>query len=118
MSKVEDELKDYGLSLRENDSPEREPVDFMIEDEDDNVAWVWGTKPGDVDWECSHPYQCIEFGEDREEQGECLLCGSYCDWHGVADENGHTSPEPHEWYPRQRAGGLIGKYLEELEEES
>lgn len=109
-----DELKEYGLTLRENDSPDRDLVDFTIEDGEDNVASVWGNKPDDVDFECSHPYQCIEFGADQEEQGECLLCGSWCDWHGVPDEDGHAYPEPHEWYLRRDVGGLIGKYLKEL----
>lgn len=118
MSKVEDELKDYGLSLRENDSPEREPVDFSVRDESGNeVASVWGAKSDDVDWECSHPSGYVEY-EDDETQGECPLCGSYCDWHYEIDGERNKERVPHEWYPRQRAGGLIGKYLEELEEES
>lgn len=111
-----DELKAYGLTLRESDSPDRDLVDFVIEDGGDSVASVWGNKPDDVDFECNHPYQCIEFGDDREEQGECLLCGSWCDWHGVPNENGHAYPEPHEWYPRRTVGGIIGKYLTELKE--
>lgn len=113
---MEKELKEYGLTIRESDDPERQLVDFTIEDEEDNVATVWGDRFDDVEWECNHPYQCIEFGDDREEQGECLLCGAWCDWHGVADENGHTYPEPHDWYPRRDVGGMIGKYLKELKE--
>lgn len=109
-----DELKDYGLSLRESDDPERDPVDFSIEDGEDNVAWIWGHSLSDVDWECDHPYQCIDFG-DGEEQCECLLCGSFGDYHYDKDEEGHDVPEPHEWYPRRDVGGLIGKYLKELE---
>lgn len=112
-----EELKTYGLALVENNDEPHEPIDFVIKDGNDGVAAVWGNKPSDVDWECSHPYQCIEFGDDREEQGECLLCGSYCDWHGVADDEGHKAPEPHEWYPRRDIGGIIGKYLKELEEQ-
>lgn len=108
-----DELKGYGLNLRESDSPDRDLVDFTIEDGEDNVAWVWGHNPSDGDWECDHPYQCIEFG-DGEEQCECLLCGSFGDYHYDKDEEGHDVPEPHEWYPRRDVGGLIGEYLEEL----
>lgn len=107
-------LKVYGLSYRESDSPDRDEVDFTIEDKDDNVAYVWGHSPSDVDWECNHPHQCIEFGSDREEQGECMLCGAWCDWHYSADEEGHGYPEAHEWYPRRDVGGLIGRYLKEL----
>lgn len=110
---VIDEIKDLGYTLRESDNPERDPIDFTIHDEEDNVAWVYGDDH-DVDFECSHPYDCIEFGSDREEQGECLLCGAFCDYHGVPDESGHAYPEPHEWYPRRNVGGVIGKYLDEL----
>ena len=114
---MEQKFKDLGLFVVWSDAKDRQPIDFSIADEDDNIAWVWGANPNDVDWECNHPYEFIEFGDDREEQGECLLCGSYCDWHGVADENGYTTPEPHEWYPRRDVGGLIGEYLEELKNE-
>ena len=126
---MEKELKEYGLTIRESDDPERQLVDFTIEDEEDNVATVWGDRFDDVEWECNHPYQCIEFGDDREEQGECLLCGAYCDY-GVKEEwldEGHNEDgkcigkiiqtrEPIEWYPRRDVGGMIGKYLKELKE--
>lgn len=108
-----EELKDYGLTLAENDDREREKIDFVIKDGGDGVAVVWGNSPSDVDWECSHPYQCIEFG-DGEEQCKCLLCGSFGDYHYEEDDEGHKVPEPHEWYPRRDVGGLIGKYLKEL----
>lgn len=109
-----EELKDYGLTLVENDDESREPIDFIIKEDNDGVAAVWGSKPDDVDFECSHPYQCIEFG-DGEEQCKCLLCGSFGDYHYEEDDEGHKVPEPHEWYPRRDAGGLIGKYLKELQ---
>lgn len=115
---IPDELKDYGLRLRESDNPERSFIDFSIEDDTDNVFWCWGDSFDDIDWECDHPYQCIEFGDDRDEQGECLLCGSYCDFHYSPDDEGHATPEPHEWYPRRDVGGLISRYLEELRAEN
>lgn len=125
---VKEELKDLGYALRESDNPDRQEIDFDIVDDDgDIVATVWGDKPEDVDWECRHPYGLIEFGDDRDEQGECLLCGSFCDWHYQAEwlDEGHDEEgrcigrmvevrTPHEWYPRRDVGGLIGKYLEEL----
>lgn len=113
---MEDKLKEYGLKLRENDSPDRYEVDFNIEDDEDNVAWVWGYGLNDVEFECNHPYQCIDFG-DGEEQCECLLCGSFGDYHYEEDDGGHKVPEVHEWYPRRDAGGLIGEYLKELKGE-
>lgn len=115
MANTLDELKEYDLSVRENDSPDRLEIDFIIEDGEDNAAFVWGDTFDDIEWECNHPNQCIEFGDTREEQGECLLCGSWCDWHEEPDENGNGYPEPHEWYPRRNVGGLIGKYLKELQ---
>lgn len=111
---MEDKLKEYNLSLRESDSPNRDLIDFTIEDEEDNVAWVWGNRVDDVEWECNHPYQCVDFG-DGEEQCECLLCGSFGDYHYDKDEEGHDVPEPHEWYPRRDVGGLIGDYLKEMQ---
>lgn len=109
-----DELKDYGLTFVENDDESRERIDFIIKEDNDGVAAVWGNKPDDVDFECSHPYQCIAFG-DGEEQCECLLCGSFGDYHYEEDDQGNKVPEPHEWYPRRDVGGLIGEYLKELE---
>lgn len=116
MSSVSEQLKDYGLIVRESDSPERQLVDFSVEDEEDNVAWVWGDYLNDVEFECNHPYQCIDFG-DGEEQGQCLLCGCYCDYHYEEDDKGNKVPEPHEWYPRRNVGGLMGDYLKEIQEE-
>lgn len=110
-----DKLKGYGLTFVENDDESREPIDFIIKEDNDGVAAVWGNKPDDVDFECSHPYQCIDFG-DGEEQCECTLCGSFGDYHYDKDEEGHDVPEPHDWYPRRDVGGLIGEYLEELRE--
>lgn len=114
---MEEELKKYNLKLRESDDSERDLIDFSIEDEEDNIAWVWGNDYNDVDWECNHPYECVEFG-DIDEQGECILCGSYCDWHYEKDDEGHKVPEPHEWYTRRNVGGLIKKYIEELRDKN
>lgn len=111
---MEDKLKEYRLKLHENDSPDRYEVDFTIEDSEDNVAWVWGYGLNDVEFECNHPYECVEFGDD-DEQGQCMLCGSYCDWHRVPDEDTPGYPEPTEWYPRRNVGGLMGEYLKEMQ---
>lgn len=113
---VEKELSDVGLKISESKAPDREKIDFTVDDGDYISAWVWGDRYDDVDWECNHPYELTDFGNDREEQGECLLCGSYCDWHKVADEDRNSTPKPHEWYPRKYVGGLIKKYLDELRE--
>lgn len=121
--KALEELKDLGLQLRESDSPDRQKVDFAIEDDEDNVAWVWGDSLNDVDWECNHPYQCIEWDTDDDSAptGQCLLCGSYCSGHyetdiGNVEDYYWSSKETHptEWYPRHNVGGLVGEYLKEL----
>lgn len=112
---MNDELKPYGLKLSEADGPDRQAIDFEIMDGHDAAAWVWGDDLSDtsLDWECNHPSQCLVFG-DRDEQGECALCGSYCDWLTTPDSEGHATPEPYEWYPRRTMGGLLGEYIEKL----
>lgn len=109
-------LEELGLKVYESEAPDRQLVDFDVSDGEDNVAWVWGDRLDDVDWECDHPYQYINFG-DGEEQCECTLCGSFGDYHYEEDDEGHKVPEPHEWYPRRNIGGLIGEYLKEIQEE-
>lgn len=133
---MEDKLKEYGLKVywnrqegRNSDDPDDYyAIDFSIEDSEDNVAWVWGSAPGDVEVECNHPEECIEFGDD-DEQGECKLCGAKCDWHwekewldeGHGEDGGcigHEVQTRHidEWHCPKRPKGLIGEYLKELGE--
>lgn len=119
MSKIAERLKEeYDMDIVENNDSNRQFIDFSIENEDRTVATVWGDRFDDVDWECSHPYECVDFGDDTEDQGECLLCGAYCDWHKVPDEYTPGHPEPHEWYPRRDIGGIIKLYIEELREDA
>lgn len=103
---------DLGLSVRESNDPNRNKIDFSIEDGEDNVAWVWGNNATDLDWECNHPSICIEYDDD-ETVGECTLCGSYCDWHKASDGEGNMYREPHNWYPRKEVGGAIAEYIKE-----
>lgn len=115
---MEEELKEYDLKIRESDSPDRLPIDFSIEDDQDNVCWVWGENPYDVEVECDHPHQCIEFDDD-ETVGECALCGATCDWHYEVDwDSGYKASErtPHGWHRPEKIGGLVGKYLKQLKE--
>lgn len=109
-----DELKDMGYTLIESDSPNRQKYDFSMSDREDNVAWVWGDDH-DLDYECNHPDDCIEYDDD-ETVGECLLCGSHCSWHREESaDDGYTISErvPHEWCLRSEVGGLIKKIIEE-----
>lgn len=112
-------LKEFGLNVRESDNPERLPIDFAIEDEDDNIAWVWGHNLDDVQVECNHAL--VAYGNE-DEQGECVICGAHCDWHNEDDsgsvEDYHwdgKNPVPHQWYKAETPGGFIGEYLKRLE---
>ena len=132
------ELKKYGLKVYHKeyqpttDDPDDydvEPIDFSIDDGTDNVAWVWGSEPfHDVEIECNHPEECIEWGDD-DECGECLLCGAQCNWGWVDDvvNEGYDGDgnyyvqtgkvrEISDWHSEGKFKGLIGKYLKHLQE--
>lgn len=104
--RAEEKLKELGLSIRESDNPDRDTVDFTIEDAEDNVVWVWGT-PEDYEVECPHDFTDYE---DDETVGECPICGATCDWHWETDENGRYRV-PHEWHKGN--GGIIKQYIKE-----
>lgn len=118
---IREELKKYGLSIRYSEAKDREIIDFDIEDETDNVAWVWGSNPADdVQMECSHPEQCMEWGAD-DEQGVCKLCGATCTWHYGKDEGNvenfywsYDTRIPDTWTYPKHIGGIVGEYLDEL----
>lgn len=125
MTHAEEELRKYGLNVRESDNSEREPIDFTIEDKEDNVVWVHGGSLDDVDYECSHPTEPVWDGEDY---GVCPVCGETCDWHWekqVVDE-GHDADGDYfckeaevrvvDYWSGPRpygVGGLIGEYIKE-----
>lgn len=122
MSKVIKELADMGLRVRESDSPDRLKIDFSIEDEHDNIAWVWGSgeivaidnKEYGYDYEVECDHAVIEYDDD-ETVGECLVCGKYCDWHWEGDGE-YRERVPHDWH--EGDGGLINKYINECYERS
>lgn len=108
-------LKEYDLKYVENDDPNRLEIDFSIADAEDNVAWVWGESIDDLEWECNHPDNCIEYDDD-ETVGECLICGATCDWHyQVATDGGYTIKEriPSYWHEQDKVGGVVNKILSE-----
>lgn len=120
---VVEELKDMGLSVRESDNPDREKIDFSIEDGQDNVAWVWGSGEPvsvdgkyDLDYEVECDHAVVEYDDD-ETVGECLVCGATCDWHWECYVDcGYTqkSQVPHHWNAYHEGnGGIIKKYIEE-----
>lgn len=117
---MEDKLKELDLMVYWNDGQDAQQIDFSIADSEDNVAWVWGDL-SDVDWECNHPYELIEWGDD-DERGECKLCGATCAWSWVPDGVEPTtgklmkSREPYDWEPIRYPKGLLGDYIKELRE--
>lgn len=116
---MEQLLKKYGLTIRESDSPDRKPVDFTIEDGNDNVCWVWGDTPDNVKIECDHAV--IDYGDDDDLRGRCLVCGAACDWHWEDDsgdvEDYHWEGKervPHYWHEPINNRGIVKMYLRRL----
>lgn len=129
---IERELDDMGLKFY---IPDRELPDvpyeatqvFCFRDKDGDkdyiserdlitTAWVWDD--GDVGFMCEHPDIAIEYDDD-ETVGECVLCGSTCNWHyEVGADDGYTTRErvPHSWERPDNAGGIIKKVLEAYNE--
>lgn len=119
---MQDKLKELGLNVRWSDDPDREVIDFSIDDGTDNVAWVWGSEPfNDIQIECNHPEEAIDYHyDDENHQGRCEICGAICDvGHQASADDGYTINEPFvvEWYPVKKIGGIVGEYLEELRKE-
>lgn len=112
---MENELKDYGLHIEHSQADDREPIDFEIRNSQDELfATVWGSNPwSDVQIDCDH--DIAEFDDD-ETVGECVLCGGTCDWHYEYDGEGHKRKVAHEWYHPKKIGGIVGRYLKELQE--
>ena len=117
-----EELAKYDLEPYYSEAPDREPIDFSVSDSDDYVAWVWGTyQTNDIQVECNHPKECIEWGDD-DECGECVLCGAQCYWHYERETIDNYPDEikevkvrvPHEWMSPEKVGGIIGRYIEHL----
>lgn len=119
---MEEELKKYGLHAEYSEAEDREAIDFEIRDSHDELyATVWGSEPSyDVQIDCNHD---IAEYDDDETQGECVLCGATCDWHYEEDDGNvedycwkGKTPCIDEWYSPKKIGGIIGKYLKELQE--
>lgn len=109
-----DKLKEYELKVRWSDNPDASPIDFSIEDDEDNVCWVWGNSVDDVEVECDHPV--IEYDDD-ETVGECPVCGATCDWHWVVSaDDGYEIKErvPHGWHRPEKVSGIVKEILDEM----
>ena len=119
---MKDALAEYDLKVRYNEAPDSEPIDIIIYDDEDNVAFAWGSEPWkDVQVECNHPDQCIEYDDD-EPVGRCALCGATCETHYEAD-NGNVEDYawsgrrqvPTSWTMPKEPGGIIGEYIKDLQ---
>ena len=113
---MNEKLKEYGLYIEHSKSPDAEPIDFEIRDEEGGiVASVWGSHPvDDVQIDCEH--YCAEFDDD-EHVGVCPICGATCTWHWhVSADDGYTIKEqvPDQWDSLEQIGGIVGEYLKEL----
>lgn len=115
---MEDKLKEYGLHVEHSEADDREPIDFEIrDDQDELVATVWGSEPWhDVQIDCEHPY--VDFDDD-ETVGECPLCGATCTWYwDESADDGYTIKVkmPDQWEKPEKIGGIVGEYLKKLQE--
>lgn len=116
---MENELKAYELKVAYNNDEDREPIDLMLLDanNDETYATLFGSEPfNDYDWTCDHPSHLIEYDDD-ETVGTCPICGATCDWHWAKDFDGDTNityREPHEWYHPKEPKGIIGHILENI----
>ena len=114
---MEDALKEYGLHVEHSEAEDREPIDFEIRDDHGElVATVWGSEPfNDVQIDCEH----IAEYDDDESVGECAICGAACYWHyQESADDGYVIKErvPHNWIRPNKIGGIVGRYLKELQE--
>ena len=114
---MKDELKEYDLHIEQSQEEDREPIDFEIRDDQNGlVATVWGSNPfNDVQIDCEH--YAAEFDDD-EHVGECPICGATCTWHWhESADDGYTIKEqvPDQWEKPKEIGGIVGKYLKELQ---
>ncbi len=118
---MEEKLKELGLHAEHSEAEDREPIDFEIRNEVDELcATVWGSNPfNDVQIDCNHPGEAIDYNYDKEHhQGRCEICGAWCDVAYHADWDGYKISEPFvvEWYQPNRIGGIVGDYIQELRE--
>lgn len=119
---MKEQLSEFDLCVEQNVNSE-EPIDFTIKDgTGETCCDVWGSNPfNDVQVECNHPDQCIEYDDD-EPVGSCALCGASCDCHYEAD-NGNVEDYawsgrklvPTSWAMPKEPGGIIGDYLKDLQ---
>lgn len=122
-------IEKWGWNVYHNDAPDALPLDISVGDGEDNVAWVWGNDPKDIsqiEWECNHPAEDVEFGGD-DERGECKLCGATCDWGWVKDvvSEGYDDEDKYfatvgearvisEWHNPKQISGVLWEYVHEL----
>lgn len=108
-------MKELNFEHRPTNLPDTCPIDFEVRSKrsDELLATVWGDEKDDLEVDCEHPEDYIEYDDD-ETVGECLLCGATCDWHWVNDFDGSVKyqyREPHEWHS-DKVGGIIKEFLD------
>lgn len=105
-------MGEFGLIFVDSEASNKRHIDISIKDDGEEVAYIFGDNIEDLDWECKHPSQCVEYDDD-ETVGTCALCGSWCNWHKEDIGDGNTERVPHDWYPRKNVGGLIREYIKQ-----
>lgn len=113
---MEEALNGYDLHIVQSNKEDRRKIDFKIlDDRGEFCAEVFGNNPDDVEIVCEHP--AVEFDDD-EHVGECPICGAWATWHWeMSADDGYTVKDKYidSWDYQNVPGGIIGKYLEELQ---
>lgn len=123
MNNMKKELQELDLHVEYSEAEDREPIDFEIRNEADELcATVWGSNPfNDVQIDCNHPEEAIDYNYDKEHhQGRCEICGAWCDVKTHTNyDDGYRVVESYAeaWYQPNRIGGIVGEYLDKLRKE-
>lgn len=113
------DLEKYNLVVEYSEADDREPIDFEIRNEKDELcATVWGSEPfKDVQIDCEHDF--VEYSDDDNEMGVCPLCGAKCFWHWDIAYDGTAIIRERVidgWDKSDGIGGIVGKELNRLKE--
>lgn len=122
-------LQELKLRIEHSEAEDREPIDFDVRDSesDERYATVWGSNPtNDLQWDCEHPEELIEFG-DEDERAVCPICGATFDW-GYTPDVAEGEDCDGNYYAREikvrtigecheadKPAGIIGDIIKDIE---
>lgn len=123
-------LEELKLRIEHSEAEDREPIDFDVRDSesDERYATVWGSNTtNDLQWDCEHPEELLEFGDD-DERAVCPICGATFDWgwqedvvdEGYDDEGMYyqTTGDVRvigECHESDKPAGIIGDIIKDIE---